>query len=615
MRFGLLLFVLLSETALADVDVRVGFGGNCATTSIQTAINGAVAENGITNILIARNVDYTSQQLTIASKNVRLIGGYADCKSAAPDGVKTVLNGAGGGANTVITVSGTSSVVAFYNLEVTGGDEVTSSSGKGGGFTIAGGPHGLVFFDNVYVHDNQAGYGGGIFIRNDHSSDADDVYAYFGDNVRFDSNYGAYGGGGMWCSNAKVVFVGSNSYIARNSTAGKVGATIVNGPGGGIRAENCAMWIGATSTLGTLSQNVAGGSGGGLSVTGERALVYIYTRVANRPPAILLNTAGGTGGGIDVGSSARVTGFGLVVSDNTSRDGGGAISVYDNDDPPSALVKLQGTLEDAPDDASSPEGLAVQCAAGLACNRVSFNQAVSVGGSWQTGAAIRVFADSGLNNRANPEVMLYGTLVSGNQGASLIRIITDAVGLAQGEVTMNGALLTGNTVTGTLIQNVSDNFNGLDGYLGIYASTIAGNDIGAADVIGASGFIGIKSSIIWQPGKRTVHSLGGDVLPGDVDYTLASDLTGVPASTHNGVADPRFQSAATGDYHLRLDSPAVDFAPTLVDGAGNPTVTADNLPRNIDLTSVVNEFGSVDLGAYERQFACAADTVFCNGFE
>jgi hypothetical protein len=33
------------------------------------------------------------------------------------------------------------------------------------------------------------------------------------------------------------------------------------------------------------------------------------------------------------------------------------------------------------------------------------------------------------------------------------------------------------------------------------------------------------------------------------------------------------------------------------------------------LPGIPNNIGSADLGAYERQFLCAADDIFCNGFD
>ena len=608
------LALCLTPPVLADVEVRVGSGVNCATADIQTAINSAIPANGITNIRIARNVAWNAQQLDINGRNVRLYGGYADCNQAVADTTKTVLNGAGGSANTVVTVRGTTSVVAFYNLDVTGGDEVTSSAGKGGGFTIAGGPHALVFFDNVSIHDNQAGYGGGLFIRNEVSTSPDDVYVYFGDNVLIDSNYGAYGGGGIWCGDAKIVMVGSNSRISRNTTAGAVGKTIINGPGGGIRAENCTMSIGATSNLGTLTSNEAGGSGGGLSLTGERAVVQMYTRSANRPPFVLSNTAGGVGGGIDIGSSARFTGYDLVVANNIARKGGAAVAVFDNDGAPSATLILQNKLAGSPQDAQTPEGVAVNCSAALDCNRVSDNLASAVDGTLQPGAAARVGVEDSLTFPAFPVPVLrfYGTRLEGNVGESLVRLVQGGIGgfiLAE----FDGALVVDNVVSGSLFHNPEVEY----ARLSFWATTIAGNAIDGADVIRTLEGYDLRGSIVWQPGKRTLNVLDAAASTTYIDYLLASDLTGIPPSTHNLIADPKFEDAAAGDYHLRLGSPAIDYAPALVDYLGNPVpaFSADRLPRLKDIASVADEFGVQDLGAFERQFACAADTIYCAGFE
>lgn len=610
--------LLATSAKAAEAEVRVGSGAHCFSADIQTAINTAVPGGGITNIRIARNAVYNAQQLDINGRNVRLIGGYADCDQAAADTIRTVLNGAGGAANTVVTVRGSTQVVAFYNLEITGGDEVTSSAGKGGGVTVAGGPHTLVFFDNVSIHDNQAGYGGGVFIRNEFSANADDVYVYFGDNVLIDSNYAAYGGGGIWCGDARVVAVGSNSRISRNTTAGTVGMTVINGPGGGIRAENCQMWIGATSNLGTLTLNEAGGNGGGLSVTGERAVVRLYTRSANRPSFVLSNTAGGVGGGIDIGSSAQVTGYDLVVADNIARGGGGGAAVFDNDGPPSATLTLQGSLEGAPADPQSPEGVAVNCNATLRCNRISDNLASDANGTRRPGAAARIEGYDTLTFPAGvyPTIALYGTQLSGNDGESVLRTFISGNG-GDLHVLLDGALVVDNVVTGTVLHNPETTLLGFGGRLEIRATTIAGNSMGGADVIRTIDSYELRSSIVWQPGKRALNVLDASANVTNVDYLLANDLTGIPASTHNLIADPRFEDPGSGNYRLRLDSPGVDYAPQLTGLFDRPVglATADHLTRMRDLASVPNEFGAQDVGAYERQFACAGDTIFCGGFE
>lgn len=592
-----------ADSVRADVDLRVGAGAACFSSSIQAAINAAPA-SGTTNIRIARNVAYNAQQLDINGRNVRLIGGYADCNQVDADATRTVLSGAGGGANTVVTVRGATNVVAFYNLEVTGGDEVTSNVGRGGGFTVAGGPHALVYFSNVLIHDNRAGYGGGIYIDNEATADAADVFVHLDDRVSINGNYGAYGGGGIWCRNARVHMTGSGSFVIFNTTSS---ATDILGPGGGIRAQNCEMNLASGGLLGSVAFNSAGGAGGGISVTGERAIVKLYTRSSNVPTSINDNTALGVGGGIDIGSSAHVTGWDAVIDGNHSEAGGGAVSVFDNDDPPDATFAMHGTLDGAPSDPAFG-GVAVLCATGLDCNRISDNQASS-GSSQRDGAAVRVSAASGFSNRANPRALLQGTKISGNAGDTLIRLITDTVGLAEAAAILDGALVSGNSIAGNLLYNPNENFNGSSGYFSITASTIAGNAIGGANVIRDNASTSLRKSVVWQPGKRVLSLVSGNLQDGDVDYLLASDLAGIPVSTHNLVVDPQFEDSASGDFHLQVGSPAIDFAP----GAGDQE--GDHMPRVIDLAPVANEFGAQDLGAFERQFVCAADTIYCNGFE
>lgn len=72
-----------------------------------------------------------------------------------------------------------------------------------------------------------------------------------------------------------------------------------------------------------------------------------------------------------------------------------------------------------------------------------------------------------------------------------------------------------------------------------------------------------------------------------------------------------FATASIPDTGLAGDSPAVDFAPAATEG-----LDLDAHPRNVDLPGTINAHGPGDLGAYERQLACAGDdTLFCDGFD
>jgi hypothetical protein len=92
---------------------------------------------------------------------------------------------------------------------------------------------------------------------------------------------------------------------------------------------------------------------------------------------------------------------------------------------------------------------------------------------------------------------------------------------------------------------------------------------------------------------------------------LVSDTSTLPSGSTQGT--PTFVNAASGNYRLTPWSLGVDFNIT------NNTVDEQDLDGNariVDLTSIPNVTGNTrDVGAYEVQYACAADEVFCSGFD
>ena len=191
-----------------------------------------------------------------------------------------------------------------------------------------------------------------------------------------------------------------------------------------------------------------------------------------------------------------------------------------------------------------------------------------------------------------------------NSGQTLVDIDLD------GDVSFDGALIEGNSVSGPLFDSAGPNAENLV----IAASTIAGNSIGAgqavviarnACAIEAGGYRGthLYRSIVWQPG-RALLTMAGTPDPDCFQFLLGNDLGALPASTLNGVGDPRFVDPAAGNYRLQRASPALDFA--LAQPANS---TRDIAPRVIDDPGVSNEFGPHDLGAYE------IDRIFAHGFE
>jgi predicted outer membrane repeat protein len=597
-----LLLFLLSACASSwasragAVDVRVGSDRACDTSSLQAAIDSANAAL-VTNILIARNATYEATSLRIVGKDVRLVGGFADCAQSEPDDVRTVISGAGGAMDSVIKVRGKTTSVAFLNLDIVGGDALQAGAGNhGGGVEIDDGPHALIYFENVLIRGNTALEGGGLWIKNEHSSKASDVFVWLNDNTRISGNRATGSGGGIWCSNAKVDLTGRVDLQRVPALGSSIADNHAGKSGGGIRAENCVVNI-ATADLYefSISRNTADGPGGGISVSGERAVVNLYTQNPSAPTMIGNNLANGVGGGIDIGSSATVKAWDVLILQNTSRSGGAAVSVYDNDNAPHASFTMQAALDGAPSAKGSPEGVAVNCVPLAGCNRIQSNRAAREDDVPRVGGAIRASgatygSDIYSDGTSWALVTLKGTTVDSNFGENLLEEI------GQADVLFNGVVLFNNWVRRELLH-APDDIQALN----VRWSTIAGNQIGGDATFrssmdgSASSWAGthFKNSIHWQPGTRVYSVVSGTVNSHNTEFLLSNDLTGIPEPSHSVVVDPGFIGG--GNYHLAQGSHALDYAP-----ADASACTADHLPRVQDL-SIDDKYGPQDLGAFERQ--------------
>jgi hypothetical protein len=585
-----LAFSLVPARAPAAIYI-VGTGSAaCTHTSIQDAVAAAAVNPGLDFIRITQTLNYLDQGIAISNQDLQLEGGWADCNAgSATPGARTVVSGEGtaaSGNRSVFTVTGSGSV-AFAGLNIFNGDEVTGS-GFGGGIDVSGGPHAEIRVTRSSISGNGAAIGGGISVQNNNSGNAADVRLVIGDDVLLFNNEAGAMGGGIFCAGATVEMIGAGSALLGNRTSG---------PGGGMRVENCTVLIAGDGPAGNgrvLVGNSAIGPGGGISAAGKRTLVTVFTIDADAPTTIAANIAGSTGGGIDIGSSARVYGFDIVIEENIAGTGGGAVSVFDNDDDPDALFVMLGYLD------GSPPG-AVNCNPARRCNRISANAAQDSGGVAQPAAAVRI--QSATDDNAWAEADLYGTRVEDNHGQSLIQLFIDDG--PHGKLLLDGAVVSGNVVGDVLVHNSE---SGIRGYVDILASTIAGNTIGGDSAILGDNHLVVRRSIVWQPGTQMFEMTAGALADDQFAHVLASDLVGIPPSVTNFVADPLFVDLAGGDLHLQLASPAIDYAPATFGDH-----EADHGQRSVDLAGIDDEFGVQDLGAFERPFA--SDYIFYSDFD
>ena len=147
--------------------------------------------------------------------------------------------------------------------------------------------------------------------------------------------------------------------------------------------------------------------------------------------------------------------------------------------------------------------------------------------------------------------------------------------------------------------------------IGINGCTIAGNTIDSGYSIyanvGDQGFL-LVNSIIDQPGRSVLDYVGDNGLR-NLGYLIANEtftLGGAPYTQGN---TPVYVDAASGDYHLAVNSPGLDYAPS------QGGFDLDGKPRTVDLATVTNLYGPRDLGAYERQTGTVVDVLFQDGFE
>jgi predicted outer membrane repeat protein len=565
---------------------------SCTFNDLQSAIDDAIPNPSCTSFIhVTTEHTYTDQHLTISNRNVHLVAwtdgvkcadilaqcSFSGCPlpTAANNPLVTI---AGHDGDSVIHIDGASNV-SLLNLTITGGS--VDDDQNGGGIYYDG--TGSLTLASSTVVGNHAGYGGGIYVNGDGGPASLTLNAH----SLILNNTAVVSGGGLHIEGETTVTMdGVQSQIGYNhALTGYGGGLAVNGParvnigspgygGLGVIYLNDAIWGGGVAAFGIGDAEIV-----------NAAVVKFYTTDSANPVHIQNNYASSGGGAfyakghVDFFSNdntAYICASRFRIDENSAPEGAVAYMDYD-----SSYNDSIGSVLDLNTGCAAAGGA---CAPGIPCNIISDNVASDGQGAPTNGAILWLGEDGyfdadGLDMRRNHAGSLVNAISEGHQ------------------IQLQNCLLVDNQVSGDLLD--------LAGYDQVTADncTFAGNSIGwrLFDYLQT-----LRDSLIDQSGISAPHV-------GSALYVLSTDVSNMPSDvTVQTLYDPQFVDAASGDYHLRPTSPAVDFA------GGTGGYDLEGKPRDIDLASVTNKFGPRDLGAYELQTvpACSeSDKIFCNGFE
>ncbi|MEO7062335.1 MAG: hypothetical protein ABI082_00995 [Dokdonella sp.] len=585
---------------------RVGAGAGCTHSTIQAAIDAAAASPDEDYVWIASNQSYSGQHVTIHDQDVDVKGGFASCSDNSPASANatTTVSGSGNGKRAVFSVTGTGHVT-LSNLWIRDADRrgntALGGDGSGGGIDHDGA--GSLQLTYTTVSLNKADYGAGI---NFHGS-ANAELRISHDTLILSNTAGISGGGIRVEGSARLFVLEPQTLIAFNSTDGKGGGIEVLSP---ARAD-----IGSPGyNGGAVVQFNDADYGGGMAVNSNNddyAFARLFSTDPLNPVQISNNTARSTGGGIWLSAYAQfASGYGYAwlcaqdfrIDNNIAQEGA---AIYADDDTDAfglssgsnVLLNRTDAFNETCRDPEPVENLgAVPCAADVPCNELAYNVAENSAGN-PSGAIILMQTDGSLS--------AIRFRMHHNVAVHLIRSVADDHDFGWNGTDLSRCLFTDNQLAGSAILQTP----GERGDLQIDECTFSRNVIASGAVVDVDGSTAtLTRSIFDQPGVPTLSISGFDNTT--ASQVMSNDLTTVPPSSDNIQGAPLFVDPAGGNYHLRRDSPGIDYA-----SDGGHFVDLDGNPRKVDL-SRPNSYGPQDLGALETQLGCfVTDSIFCNGFD
>jgi hypothetical protein len=586
--------MLLACTPAQALTYLVGAGAvpsQCDFNSLQAAIDAAAANPGEDYIRVANDQSYSNLALTIGQQDLTITGGYANCTAALPADAlptgSTVLDGAGGVAAPVVSISG-SGVRVLSNLQIRNGDNVRADgTGCGGGIRFSG--RGELVLKDSGIAQNSADVGGGICFSGTAVPTALTIRS--GTSINNNTAVSGNGGGIQLGGQARLFILEDGTLIAFNEA--------MNGLGGGLSMVAPAVAdIGSPGfgNLGVIYANRARRGGGLAAVpsdsSDEDVCARLYSTDPQRPVRLQQNVASEAGGAIFTDAlfpfgdirSAFVRAYDFRFDGNRAPNGAAIFAEGDSNlsvDAGSSIYLNRRSGNVACNEALAPYGR-VPCTDPSVCNRIEDNRAENLDGQATNGNVIELRDDSDFNADR--------VTLARNRGSRLL----SWSGGDDGRIDLSHCAFLDNVLTQELVRTFDP------GEFGLVDCTIAGNTLGVPRVLHfeqGDTVVTLNRLLIAQPGAISLTHPNVGLGTVTNQWIVSSETASLRPDPSVLVAAARFIDPERGDYRLRIGSEAVDFAPAVAEALPD----LDNRPRDVDFGDDHANTRPRDVGAYERQ--------------
>lgn len=594
-----LVFLLINminvTVSFAFVTVGDASDTDCDYSDLQNAL-----DSGDSDVRLSNQNSFISNY-NLNNQNLNLQGGFANCDDASQniyvEGTKSEIKSNGNGHVIFINGGGIASEISLANIIINGETSTHENQGvtNGSGLRLEA-INGLVTIINSLLHHNTATQGGGLYVN---GSEIEVVII----NSSISDNISNSKGGGIYCEGATIK-MDSTSLIANNQVFG----TQSTGVGGGMYAYLCNIEIYAGHSDGVSAgfignQSIRDGAGifavtSELIINGQQESVENPLLGDNTQPVLFKdNLSDSDNNGTGYGAALYLY-LGTTTIKGAWFDGNmGSIDGEGGYNRGSVIYAKNGAVVTMGRDGSQP------CWRQGFCNLVSNNNHVAIQIT-KAPTSVTITDTEFTNNVANWTGLL-----------SIINSSSSDIG--------DGPFLTFNN--NLVHNNTSDNVGLLKAEshapdhcciveLNLFNNTISNNQFGGeVFIIRDDVTLNLHGNIVYEPSLNEAtfditNSAFNDI---NISCLIASEINSIPEVTITTILqDPLFVDVANNDYHLTLDSPAIDFCDN--SQYTPPTMDMDQQQRGRDEPDTIDFDGLIDLGVDEYY---PPDLIFKNSFD